>query len=260
MALNDPKIVRQGNRGLIGLRVPGIRYTNRFSNYSGKIFSHLGLVRMLLAYLVLLDLDFFSRRDDFGGAGPLARGRPPGRPARTQEKPDQGVRRGRGRPPHIWLRLCCFVGQAGSLPPVVNRRWPVVSSRACVNRSSPQSATDQNELLERSHCRPPPRIIRNVQNVISLKRHVGTLPLHDLLELDHDLLLSSPRLSPVNISLSRRVRRESLSQRQQLQHASIRAVAHRKRARPLHVPHNVNLPCLRHTNLLAAKQPDISLP
>src|SRR5260370_42004096 len=26
--------------------------------------------------------------------------------SRTKEEPDQGVRRGRGRPPHIWLRLC----------------------------------------------------------------------------------------------------------------------------------------------------------
>ncbi len=43
------------------------------------------------------------------GAGPLARSRPPGQPARTQEEPDQGVRRGRGRPPHVWLRLCCLV-------------------------------------------------------------------------------------------------------------------------------------------------------
>jgi N-carbamoylputrescine amidase len=33
--------------------------------------------------------------------GPLARGRPPSRPARTREEPDQGVRRGRGRPPHV---------------------------------------------------------------------------------------------------------------------------------------------------------------
>ena len=41
----------------------------------------------------------------FRGAGPLARGRPPGRPAQTQEEPDQGVRRGRGRPPQVWLRL-----------------------------------------------------------------------------------------------------------------------------------------------------------
>src|ERR1017187_3480285 len=31
------------------------------------------------------------------------------------EEPDQGVRCGRGRPPHFGLRLCCFVGQAFSL-------------------------------------------------------------------------------------------------------------------------------------------------
>src|SRR5438552_16645256 len=73
------------------------------------------------AELVLQDLDLLARRDSFGGAGPLACGRPPGRPARTQEKPDQGVRRGRGRPPHIWLRLCCFVGQDEILGPIVNR-------------------------------------------------------------------------------------------------------------------------------------------
>ena len=47
----------------------------------------------------------------FCGAGPLARGRPPGRPARTQEEPDQGVRRGRGRPPYVQLRLCRTAGQ-----------------------------------------------------------------------------------------------------------------------------------------------------
>ncbi len=35
---------------------------------------------------VLLHLCFFARRDDF----------PPGRPLRTREEPDQGVRRGRG--------------------------------------------------------------------------------------------------------------------------------------------------------------------
>src|ERR1019366_847331 len=34
-----------------------------------------------------------------------------------QEGPDQGVRRGRGRPPHIWLRPCCLVGQA--VPPAL---------------------------------------------------------------------------------------------------------------------------------------------
>src|SRR5713101_6520825 len=34
-------------------------------------------------------------------------GGPPGRPGRTREEPDQGVRRGRERPPHT-----CFVAQA----------------------------------------------------------------------------------------------------------------------------------------------------
>jgi len=59
--------------------------------------------------------------------GPLALdplwGRPPGRPAPMQEEPDLGVRRGRGRPPHIWLRLCCSVGQIGKLRPSGGALW-----------------------------------------------------------------------------------------------------------------------------------------
>ena len=81
-------------------------------------------------------------------AGPLARGRPPGRPARTQEEPDQGVRRGRGRPPHFWLRPCCLVGQTLSSVNLRNRslhekhRWylcvsSAVLSAECGGHSNP---------------------------------------------------------------------------------------------------------------------------
>src|ERR1019366_7633758 len=54
-----------------------------------------GSVRIGCFHLVSLDVRTFR------GAGPLARGRSPDRPARMQEEPDQGVRRGRGRPPHV---------------------------------------------------------------------------------------------------------------------------------------------------------------
>ena len=64
-----------------------------------------------MAELVLLSISFFARRDDFCGAGPVAWGRPPGRPARTQEEPDLGVRRGRGRPPHVLVAACRYAGQ-----------------------------------------------------------------------------------------------------------------------------------------------------
>ncbi len=37
----------------------------------------------------------------YGGAVPLDRGRRPRRLVELREEPDQGVRRGRGRPPHF---------------------------------------------------------------------------------------------------------------------------------------------------------------
>src|SRR6266404_1761227 len=91
--------------------------------------------------LMLLRMDQFTRR--IGGlgrvsgvalagrfvgwgplAGPLARGRPHGRPGLTREEPDQGVRRGRGRPPHIiiWLRVCC----SESIGAQTMRQFPVL--------------------------------------------------------------------------------------------------------------------------------------
>jgi hypothetical protein len=63
---------------------------------------------------VPLEAGYHTTLDDFVG-------RLPGRPARTHKEPDQGARRGRGRPPHIWLRLCSSVGQ--TLPPVNSLRF-----------------------------------------------------------------------------------------------------------------------------------------
>jgi hypothetical protein len=48
-----------------------------------------------------------------GGAGLLARGRPPGRPGRESEEPDRGVRRGPGGPPHILSGGMLGVGMLG---------------------------------------------------------------------------------------------------------------------------------------------------
>jgi hypothetical protein len=43
------------------------------------------------------------------GAVPLDRGRPLRRPVELREGPDQGVRRGRGRPPHFEFVCSCNV-------------------------------------------------------------------------------------------------------------------------------------------------------
>jgi hypothetical protein len=56
-------------------------------------------------------------REGKSNANAMARGRCPRRPAPTQKEPDQGVRRGRGRPPHISLRPCCSVGPHVNPPP-----------------------------------------------------------------------------------------------------------------------------------------------
>jgi hypothetical protein len=69
---------------------------------------------------VLHSAQFVADPRRFCGAGPLARVRPPGRSARTQEEPDQGVRRGQGRPPHVFGcgyaairgRRSCVAGQS----------------------------------------------------------------------------------------------------------------------------------------------------
>jgi len=56
----------------------------------------------------ITQLSDLRRLRRFRGAGPLARGRPPGRPALTQEEPDQRVRRGRGVRPHsVAAMLLC---------------------------------------------------------------------------------------------------------------------------------------------------------
>src|ERR1017187_4209703 len=67
------------------------------------------------------------------GAGPLARGRPPGRPAWTNEEPDQGVRRGRGRPPHVWFEAL-LLGGAGRYPARDPECTPTTGAgRPCAN-------------------------------------------------------------------------------------------------------------------------------
>src|SRR5438552_3755148 len=64
---------------------------------------------------VLQDPDLLARRDGFGGAGPPGPRSTPWSACSDAGKAGPGVRRGRGRPPHIWLRLCCSAGQADSL-------------------------------------------------------------------------------------------------------------------------------------------------
>ena len=83
----------------------------------------------------------------------MARGRPPGRPARTNEEPDQGVRRGRGRPPTFGCGSAALWGSQSWLMQPADRRQktivcPTGAASVCARhpttetaRMRPQSAT-----------------------------------------------------------------------------------------------------------------------
>src|SRR5215475_8892111 len=83
-------------------------------------------------------------------------------------------------------------------------------------RRAANRAAEQHHLLERGKRDATPGVIRNVENVVRLKRNIGGLSLQDLLHLYGNFrLLRAVRLA-VDISALVGVLRDSFGERDQL--------------------------------------------